>query len=214
MPHGSPYPGSLPSNLLPTLLHVTITPMRTDSGVIRRIEHFDEPYQPHELTFSCYRHRPFLSKDRTRHYLAEALYTARLRHPFRLWAYAVMPEHVHLIVWPCREGTSTHSFLHTVKQSVARRATNYLRRHNPTGLRHLATGQPSDAYRFWQDGPGYDRNITNAKTLAYMVDYVHNNPVRRGLCACAEDWKWSSAADWAGLGPGPLRLDKDSYPAP
>jgi hypothetical protein len=36
---------------------------------------------------------------------------------------------------------------------------------------------------FWQSGGGYDRNITNRGTLLKMADYIHNNPVRRGLAA-------------------------------
>jgi hypothetical protein len=43
-----------------------------------------------------------------------------------------------------------------------------------------------------------------------MIDYIHNNPVRRALVSRAEDWCWSSARDWAGLGGGLIRLDIDS----
>jgi hypothetical protein len=32
----------------------------------------------------------------------------------------------------------------------------------------------------------------------FLTEYVHDNPVRRGLARRAEDWLWSSAADWAG----------------
>jgi putative transposase len=179
----------------------------------RTIRHFDLPYEAHELTFSCYRRQRFLARDRTREYLVEAIVQAQAKHPFHLWAYVFMPEHVHILVWPPQEGLKVESFLKCVKQSVGRRAIQYLRRHNPEGLPLLSTGEKRVPYRFWQDGPGFDRNVLSRTTLHHMVDYIHNNPIRRGLCACAEDWKWSSAADWAGLGPGPLRLDKDSYPA-
>ena len=40
-----------------------------------------------------------------------------------------------------------------------------------------------------------------------MIEYIHNNPVRRGLVARAEDWKWSSAGWFEGknlLRPDPL----------
>ena len=45
-----------------------------------------------------------------------------------------------------------------------------------------------------------------------LIDYIHNNPVRRGLCAKPEGWLWSSAADHLGLRAGPLRLDRESLP--
>jgi len=51
-----------------------------------------------------------------------------------------------------------------------------------------------------------DRNITCGKTLLQMLDYLHHNPVRRGLVLRAADWKWSSAAAFEG-GISPISLD-------
>ena len=48
-------------------------------------------------------------------------------------------------------------------------------------------------FRFWQEGPGYDRNLTTPKAIMLAIDSIHNNPVRRGLCRRAVDWNWSSA---------------------
>ena len=48
-------------------------------------------------------------------------------------------------------------------------------------------------FRFWQEGPGYDRNIRTVRGSMNVIDYFHLNPVRRGLVTYARDWKWSSA---------------------
>jgi putative transposase len=61
--------------------------------------------------------------------------------------------------------------------------------------------------RFWQPGGGYDRNITSTEALRAMIDYIHANPVRRGLVARPEDWEWSSARWYAGLRPVKLEMD-------
>jgi putative transposase len=37
------------------------------------------------------------------------------------------------------------------------------------------------------------------RTLLKMIDYIHGNPVRRGLVERAADWRWSSAP-WNILG--------------
>ena len=63
--------------------------------------------------------------------------------------------------------------------------------------------------RFWQPGGGYDRNITSTETLRAVIDYIHANPVRRGLAASAEGWEWSSARWYAGLRPVKLEMDQD-----
>ena len=48
------------------------------------------------------------------------------------------------------------------------------------------------AFRFWQEGAGYHRNLSEPKSIAAAIDYIHLNPVRRGLVSRARDWKWSS----------------------
>jgi putative transposase len=40
-----------------------------------------------------------------------------------------------------------------------------------------------------------------------MIQYLHGNPVRRGLVAKAEDWEWSSARWYAGLRQVPIEMD-------
>ena len=67
-------------------------------------------------------------------------------------------------------------------------------------------------HRFWQRGGGYDRNLVAPRTVHTQIEYIHRNPVRRGLCAKPEDWHWSSAADYAGFRLGPLMIDRESLP--
>jgi putative transposase len=47
-------------------------------------------------------------------------------------------------------------------------------------------------FRFWQEGPGYDRNLISSESVLSSVEYFHMNPVKRGLCSSPADWKWSS----------------------
>jgi putative transposase len=81
---------------------------------------------------------------------------------------------------------------------------------NCDGLRWLATGRRDKPYQFWQDGGGYDRNIRNSRAMRDVFTYIHNNPVERGLVIRPEDWEWSSARDWAGLGGGTIPIDKET----
>jgi hypothetical protein len=48
---------------------------------------------------------------------------------------------------------------------------------------------------FWQRGGGYDRNLTEPRTIWAEIASIHANPVRRGLCESATDWPWSSARE-------------------
>jgi hypothetical protein len=45
------------------------------------------------------------------------------------------------------------------------------------------------------------------------IEYVHNNPVRRGLAGCAQDWTWSSCLSWETGVDTPIPIDRQSLPA-
>jgi hypothetical protein len=83
---------------------------------------------------------------------------------------------------------------------VQRRALAFLRREVPGFLQQLRDEQPNGEvqYRFWLRGGGYDRNITDTTALRSMIEYIHRNPVRRGLVARATDWAWSRPACFRG----------------
>jgi putative transposase len=186
--------------------------MITEDGPRKRCKRYNVPWQAHELTFSCYRRRAFLLKDRTRGWLADAVRMGLDRHAMDLWAYVFMPEHAHLLVWPTRKEYSISNFLETVKKSVAGRAIHYLKCDEPDGLKYVATGNSSRPYRFWQPGGGYDRNMVSRSVLLRCVEYIHNNPVRRGLVESPLDWIWSSARQWESGEDGPLKINRGSFP--
>jgi len=155
-----------------------------------------------------------LSKDGSRQWLVEGIDRARRIHRFHVWAYVIMPEHAHLLIWPTELQYNISEILNSIKQSVAKRALIHVRRPAPAFLSRMEDRQPNGKthFRFWQRGGGYDRNIVEATTAYKQIEYMHNNPVRRGLCLMAEDWYWSGAAEYAGLAVGPLRMDRESLP--
>ncbi len=188
------------------------TPMSLHRKTCKAI---NEPGHAHALTFSCFRRQPFLSRDRSRTWTIEAIGRAAEIHRFHIWAYVLMPEHVHLLVCPIESEYDTSDFLRSLKKSVANKAVKYVRKHAPAFLDRMLDQQPNgaDAYRFWQRARGYDRNIWEPRYVHQMIDYIHANPVRRGLCERPEDWPWSSAADYANIRQGPLVIDFDSLPS-
>src|SRR5262249_11174326 len=163
----------------------------------------------HELTFSCYRALQLLSKDRTRQWVVEALHAARRRHQLELCAYVIMPEHMHVLMLP-RGRSEIEGILKTIKLSVSKKAVAYLRENSPDWLERNLRAEDrarGSVYHFWQPGGGYDRNITNAATAWACIDYIHKNPVKRGLAACETDWLWSSARWYAGMNGAVLEMD-------
>jgi putative transposase len=185
-----------------------VDPKSGRTFVAKRRRRFNEPGQPRELTFSCFRRFPFLLRQRTRLWFAEALQAARAKIGFQVWAYVLMPEHVRLLVYPGDAPEQMASFLKLLKERVARQAINYLRTTARPWLARVRVREGKrTGHRFCQPGGGYDRNLTSSAVLRAMIEYLHANPVRRGLVAKPEDWEWSSARWYAGIRPVPMEMD-------
>ena len=175
----------------------------------KTVRHYDLPGHAHFLTFSCFRRLPLLSKDRTRLWLVDAIARARDKHRFDLWGWVIMPEHVHLLIWPREPNYRIASILKSIKQPVGYRAIQYLDRRAPAFLGRLTTTDAGQTARhFWQIGPGHDKNVIEPRAVHELLEYIHKNPVLRGLVSVPEEWLWSSAADWAGRPTTILRVDR------
>ena len=174
----------------------------------KTIRHFNDPGNIHFLTFSCYQQLPFFKSDRAKQWLIEAIANAREKHKFALLAYVIMPEHAHLLVQPLIGPYDIAALLKGIKQPVARKAKRFLEKENPAWLKKLTVKSRSrEVFRFWQAGPGYDRNIRDEKELLEKIQYIHNNPVKNGLAATPEEWPWSSAGWYLDRRDGKITID-------
>jgi putative transposase len=144
----------------------------------------------HFLTFSCFRRLPLLGTVRARNTFVKALANLHERYQFLVVGYVVMPEHVHLLIGEGPKCTPS-TVLKVLKQRVSRDLRKQ-RRRAPAGQTRLAfkegdVGLP----RFWQPR-FYDFNVYRAKKKREKIEYMHNNPVKRGLVANPGEWTWSS----------------------
>jgi putative transposase len=110
-------------------------------------------------------------------------------------AFVFMLEHVHLLVYPRCGGGNIQALLHAIKRPYSYRIKELLQAGRSPLLSKLTVPdrRKGNVFRYWQKGPGYDRNLHTVDVVLASIDYIHLNPVRRGLCQRAADWKWSSA---------------------
>ena len=169
--------------------------MQTPAGYRKRVKHFHEGGECHELTFACYRRRPLLTNDVWREMLTESITRASSRHLYQVVAFVYMPEHLHLLVLPQPGASSISQYLFAIKRSFSYRIQQMLIDSGSRLLEDLNVRQRPGvtSFRFWQEGSGYDRNLHSAAAIEAAIQYIHMNPVRRGLCERAIDWRWSSA---------------------
>jgi putative transposase len=185
-----------------------INPKTGTTYFTKRRRRFDDEICPRELTFSCYHRFAFFSKDQSRRWFLEAVQTVRPRWPIDLWAWVIMPDHVHLLVAP-REKTHVGRFAGQIKERIARKAIAWLEQNSLEWLARITVAEGKTIRRrFWQPGGGYDRSVESESTLRSMIDYIHANPVRKKLVGRPEDWEWSSARWYAGIKPVHLEMDE------
>jgi putative transposase len=194
----------------------------------KQIKHYHEPGDFHELTFSCSKRLQLLMRDDWRRLLCQVIDRAISDQEFALVAFVLMPEHVHLLVYPRRQTAKALAgqgprqwhpapsdvelgqlVLHRLSRLLAdikrpfsgRVKKQLVEEGSPLLLQLTVMERPGkEAFRFWQEGPGYDRNLCSQKSVLAAIDYFHLNPVRRGLVTRAVDWKWSSARWYASDG--------------
>ncbi len=120
------------------------------------------------------------------------------RHFYRLFAWVVMPNHVHLLI---RHLVPIPVLMRWLKGSTARSANRMLGR----------TGQP-----FWQD-ESWDHYLRRSSQIERTTAYIEENPVTAGLACLPERWHWSSVGWQAwpqAQTTGDLILDKTAPPNP
>ena len=177
-----------------------------------RPKRFNIPGHAHGLTFSCYRAQPLLACNHARSLFADSLNLTSIKYNIDVWAYVFMPEHVHLLIYPREENYSISTILKSMKQATSQAYIHWCRENRPENLTMMATGEDHPMHRFWQKGGGYDRNFWNPKEIRKLIDYIHMNPVRRGLVENPEDWEWSSAGFWMYGKKGRIRVERRYVP--
>jgi putative transposase len=132
------------------------------------------PYFPHHVTQRGNRRQCTFFNDADYlaylKFLAEGKATAAVE----IWAYCLMPNHVHFVVVPERENGLSNLFCESHRR--------YSRRIN---VRHGWCGH------LWQER--FHSVVMDEQHLMAAVRYVELNPVRAGLCKAPVQWRWSSA---------------------
>ena len=140
------------------------------------LKRFQQADALHFITFSCFHRLPLLEAPAAREIIEAVLEQTRARHQGRVYAYVLMPEHVHLLVnEPPRIVLA--QFLKAFKQIASRKLRG-----------------PRE--KFWQDRY-YDSNVYGEEARSEVIRYIHRNPVKRRLVEKPEDWLWSSFRHYA-----------------
>jgi putative transposase len=152
------------------------------------------------FTVVTHHRQPLFAKGRNIDRLRDGFRRAMAKHPFRIDAIVILPDHLHS-VWRLPEGDADFSLRWRLVKH------------------YLAAGVPAATNRrgeklVWQRR-FWEHAIRDEEDWRNHIDYVHYNPVKHGYARRPGDWAWSSFAraeqrgwyppGWGALGPVNLR---------
>src|SRR5438132_8015062 len=153
---------------------------------------------------------PVFRSDQLKLIVCAALDEARQSGKFALYAYVIMPDHLHIITDAILSPSKTLQFINGI---TGRRIIDHLKEHQHEDslkkLRHEIRPRHY-SYSLWDHHPDA-RLLLTEKMLMQRVHYTHQNPVRANFVKQPEEYRWSSIRFWSGgiLEDEPLRMDID-----
>lgn len=150
------------------------------------------------ITSSTIENIPIFLNETMFNILIECFKFCRKEKGLKLYAYVIMDNHFHAIV----SGENLISIIRDFKRFTAKKIIEVIKTMNSNWLLNQIEYWKKDFkqdshYQIWQEGY-HPQQIFNDEILFQKIEYIHNNPVKRGFVSKPEDWKYSSARNFSG----------------
>ena len=115
-----------------------------------------------------------------------------------LYGYVILENHLHLVAAAPELGHTMQRF----KSHTARQIVDCLEQQGSARLLELLAlfkrpHKTGSVYQVWEEGY-HPQLIETEAAMRQKLEYIHQNPVKRGYVDCPEHWRYSSARDYAG----------------
>ena len=162
--------------------------------------------QPHFLTCTLVNWMPLFGNMEIVQIILDSLNFLQCQQRLTLYGYVIMENHLHLIAAAANLSKEIGNF----KSFTARSIIDLLEKNNANyTLKQLELYKlkhnTKQEYQLWQEG-FHPQAIANEEIFIQKLDYIHNNPVRRGYVDEPSHWRYSSYRNYMGL-PSLLEVD-------
>ena len=137
------------------------------------------------FTVVTHNRRKILCQPENADLLRNAFRYVMQKHPFKIDAIVILPEHLHCI-WTLPEGDADFSSRWRLIKSYFSRQCDIQYQGKISESRQNKKEKAVWQRRFWEHLIRDERDFTS------HVDYIHYNPVRHGLVDAPKDWQYSS----------------------
>jgi len=153
---------------------------------------------PHFLTCTVLNWIPLFTRPATVEIVLEALRYRQENIGWKIYGYVILENHLHLIV----QAENLALELPRFKSYTARQLIDHLKECGAERLlQQLAFFRKDHKrdrdYQCWEEG-SHPQLIENEQVLRQKLEYIHQNPVKRGYVDDPRHWRYSSARDYAG----------------
>jgi len=165
--------------------------------------HFN-PDHLYFITTAAIRHAHLFQRDVIKRILVDSLNAGRFLGQYELYAFVIMPNHIHIII-KCLGKYQPKDVVREYKKATAKLILRQLEaEQNDEILEQLArvvSRTHKQQFAVWE-AEYLATNIYSPKFLLQKLNYIHNNPLQPHwrLAERPEDYIWSSARFYAGLG--------------
>jgi len=155
--------------------------------------------QPYFLTMTVVEWIPLFANPENVSVILDSLQFVQKERGVILYAYVIMEHHLHLIASAPELAKTMKEF----KSFTARKIIDYFEKRSSTPLlkeleKAKLPHKTGSDYQLWQEG-NHPQEIFSEQTLVQKIEYIHNNPVRRGYIDEAKHWRYSSARSYEGM---------------
>ena len=143
--------------------------------------------------------------------LCKSLIFCKDKYICKLIAYCLMPNHVHLVLWP-DQSSAISDFMRDFKKFTSVQIRKALEHEGEVELLNIlkanAEGAKGQVFKLWKNR--FDDLVLNRReTMITKINYIHANPVRKGLVSVPEDWFYSSARNYLSIGSSAIPVDME-----
>jgi REP element-mobilizing transposase RayT len=166
---------------------------------------FAEDRQPHFLTSSIVAWLPVFSRPETVQIVLDSWRFLQEQQRLILYGFVILENHLHWIASADDLAKEVGDF----KSYTARRIIDYLQERRASVLLqelefYKARHKHDRRFQLWQEG-SHPQAIHDDNMMLQKLEYMHNNPVKRGYVDEPQHWRYSSARNYAGQ-PGLLSV--------
>ena len=131
--------------------------------------------------------------DKYYHLICDSLRFVNKQYKASIMAYVIMPNHLHIIVY-FKFDNKLSDYMRDFKKFTSGEIRRMLEKDGHINLLNkLRYDHREQKFKIWQDRFD-DVYLESINVIETKIDYIHENPVKKGLVKLPEEYKYSSAA--------------------